>query len=458
MSIDNHFVNHGLTFVKRYLTKHQTSFALPYTNSLMMNRFLLCLLLLIEFVLPTRAQQSNDTLKLSLPDAEKLFLQRNLALLSQQYNIDISQALVQQARYWDNPVLSTDQNIYDGKWFRHTTIDGQPYGQIYVQLQQVIKTAGKRNKLITLAKDQTLSAQQQFNDLLRNLKYVLTTDFITVTQLLETNKLYLSEISSMEKMVVGMDAELQAGNISEKENLRIKALLYSLQSDQADILTQLADVQKELHTLLQQNDTTIIVPIAGSLPGDNNITLNSLLDSARGNRPDLQLARTNLLTQQHNLSYQKALVSPDLTVGIEYDHASTYVPNYWGLTVGLPVPILNRNKGNINAAGIAIKQANTGILQAEIQVEQDVTAAYNKYLVTLKLKNSLAPGLDEKYDRLLQNMMQSYQQRQVSLIEFIDFFGAYKDSSLKKLQLQATLRNAAAELNFTTGTPIIIVQ
>ena len=106
----------------------------------------------------------------------------------------------------------------------------------------------------------------------------------------------------------------------------------------------------------------------------------------------------------------------------------------------------------------AIKQANTGILQTQIQVEQDVTAAYNKYLVALKLKNSLAPGLDEKYDKLLQNMIQSYQQRQVSLIEFIDFFGAYKDSSLKKLQLQATLRSAAAELNFTTGTPIIIVQ
>src|SRR5690349_23046906 len=127
-----------------------------------MPRFLICLLLLTEFVLTTRAQQSNDTLKLSLPDAEKLFLQKNLALLSQQYNIDINQALIQQAKYWDNPVLSTDQNIYDGKWFRHTTIDGQPYGQIYVQLQQVIKTAGKRNKLITLAKDQALSAQQQF--------------------------------------------------------------------------------------------------------------------------------------------------------------------------------------------------------------------------------------------------------------------------------------------------------
>jgi len=92
--------------------------------------------------------QSADSLTITLPQAENLFLQKNLALLSQQYNIDINRALAQQARYWDNPVLLTDQNLYDGKFFRHEKVNNQPYGQVYLQLQQVIKTAGKRNKLI----------------------------------------------------------------------------------------------------------------------------------------------------------------------------------------------------------------------------------------------------------------------------------------------------------------------
>ena len=423
-----------------------------------MFRNILGLLLLTGFLTNSQAQQNTDSLRLTLPEAEKIFLQKNLDLLSQQYNIDINKALEQQAKYWDNPTLSTDQNIYDGKFFRHTTINGQPYGQIYLQLQQVIKTAGKRNKLIKLAQDQTLTATQQLNDLLRNLKYVLTTDFTSLQQLMNTYSLYSNEIASTQKLAAGMDAELQAGNISQKDNLRIKALLYSLQSDQSDALMQMADMQKELHVLLQQNDTTIIVPVLNN-PGDAPaLTLAQLLDSARNNRPDLQLAKTNLLVQQHNLSYQKALAVPDVTVGIEYDHASSYAPNVWGLTVGLPIPVLNKNKGNINAAGIAVKQANTGILQTQIQVEQDVTGAYNKFLIANRLKNSLSPDLHEKYDTLLRNVMQSYQQRQIGLIEFIDFFDAYKDSYLKKLQLEATLRNTAAELNFTTGTSIITIQ
>jgi len=82
------------------------------------------------------AQPKNtDTISLTLPAAEKIFLEKNLALIAQQYNVDINKALSQQARYWDNPVLNTDQNIYDGKFFRHNS----DYGQIFIQIQQVIK-------------------------------------------------------------------------------------------------------------------------------------------------------------------------------------------------------------------------------------------------------------------------------------------------------------------------------
>jgi len=159
---------------------------------------------------------------MSLQGAEKIFLEKNLALIAQQYNVDISKALVQQARYWDNPVLNTDQNIYDGKFFRHNS----DYGQIFIQIQQVIRTAGKRNKAIKLANDQVLTSTQQFNDLLRNLKYLLRNDFSSLYQMLRTNKIYVTEINSVKQLVAGMDAQLKAGNISQKDNLRLKALLY----------------------------------------------------------------------------------------------------------------------------------------------------------------------------------------------------------------------------------------
>lgn len=423
-----------------------------------MYRLRLSVFLLFLLIAGKNHAQKTDTIFLKFPEAEKIFLQNNLALLSSRYDIDINKAFKQQARYWDNPVLNTDQNIYDGKFFRHKTVDGQQYGQVYAEIQQLILTAGKRNKLIKLANDNVLTAEQQFNDLLRNLRYVLSTDFNTLDQLWQTNTVYKNEIDAMQKMVAGMDEQLKVGNVSQKDNIRVKALLYGLQSDQADLYRQVADIQKDLRVLLNVSDSTFIVPQLAALVPTEEITLQPLFDSARNSRPDYLLARTNLLSQQHNLAYQKALVTPDVTVGVEYDRLSNYIPNYWGLAVSLPLPILNRNKGNINAAKFSIKQAQTGVQQIQNQVEQDIAAAYNKWLITSSISKAASAELGDQYDKLMQNMISSYKQRQVSLIEFIDFFDAYKDSHLKQLAQQANLRNAAAELNYTTGTSIINLQ
>ncbi|HSQ43985.1 MAG TPA: TolC family protein, partial [Ginsengibacter sp.] len=77
-----------------------------------------------------------DTLRITVEESEKLFLQNNLSILAAKYNIDANQALVRQAKLWDNPVLSTDQNIYDrqGGFFKHD----QANGQVYVQVMQLI--------------------------------------------------------------------------------------------------------------------------------------------------------------------------------------------------------------------------------------------------------------------------------------------------------------------------------
>ena len=423
-----------------------------------MYRVRLSVFLLFIIIAGKNYAQKTDSLYLKFPEAEKIFLQNNLALLSARYDIDINKAYKQQAGYWDNPVLSTDQNIYDGKFFRHKTENGQQYGQVYIALQQLILTAGKRNKLVRLANDNILTSQQQFNDLLRNLKFILSSDFNTLNQLWQTNTIYNNEVDAMQKMVAGMDEQLKVGDISQKDNVRVKALLYSLQSDQADLLRQVADIQKDLRVLLNVSDSTFIVPQLAVLAPSDQIILQTLLDSAKNNRPDFQLSQINLLTQQHNLAYQKALVTPDVTVGVEYDHASNYIPNYYGLAVSLPLPILNRNKGNINAAKFNIKQAETGVQQVQNQVEQDIAAAYNKWLISSSITRSASTELGDQYDKLMQNMISSYKQRQVSLVEFIDFFDAYKDSHVKQLQQQANLRNAAAELNYTTGTSIINLQ
>ena len=406
------------------------------------------------------AQQTTaDTFHLTLPEAEKLFLQKNLILLANQYNVDINKALVQQAKLWDNPILNTDQNIYDGKFFRHKTTDDIKYGQIYIQVQQLIRTAGKRNKVAQLSLDNVTLAQLQFNDVLRSLKYSLQSDFVETIHLLKIKTVYDNEIIEVEKLVKGMDEVLKLGDISLKENIRLKALLFNLQNEVVNVNTALIPIQSEIKLLLQVDENSFIKPVLTySLPNliTEKLPLNdSLVNLAYSNRTDILLAKSQLNFQKDNLIYQKSLAKADLTLGVEYDQNSSYIRNLYGLTASIPLNIFNKNQGNIKAAKYSIKQQEVQVDFQNNKVKNEVQTSVNKIKYYQQINNKEQLNFSQAYDKLFQNMLESYQQRRTNLLEFIDFIDAYKDTKLKLIEQHIALVKAFSEINYITNQNII---
>ncbi|MBD0333147.1 MAG: TolC family protein, partial [Chitinophagaceae bacterium] len=296
--------------------------------------------------------QTNDTLQLTLEDAEKLFLQNNLSLLAAHYNVDATQALVRQARLWDNPTLITDQNLYDGRFFRHSKLPGsnEPNGQIYIQVQQLIRTGGKISKLIDMASTNSRISELQLEALIHNLRYTVRTDFYHLAQLHAALTLYEQEGTQINKLLYAMQAQLKAGNIAQKDFLRIQALQLSVLQEATGYKNEIVDVQTELKMLFSIKENVYLKPVVPT--SNNNLhipALDSLFQFAKNNNPDYILEQTDLLYQQQNLRYQQALRKPDVTTGVEYDKANSYTPNYYGFTLSLPLPVFNRNQGNIAA-------------------------------------------------------------------------------------------------------------
>jgi cobalt-zinc-cadmium efflux system outer membrane protein len=183
--------------------------------------------------------------------------------------------------------------------------------------------------------------------------------------------------------------------------------------------------------------------------------MDSLVTSARENNPDYLLEKTNLLYSQNNLKYQQALRSPDVTVGVEYDKANSYVPNYYGLTVALPLPIINRNQGNIASAGFTVKQEQTLVSEKEFRLTNDIQNALNKLQLNFELRKNVDSDFIRKYDLLMKNAFSAYQQREMNLLDFLDLFSAYKDTQLKYLQQQYNLLKAKEDLNLLVGKDVI---
>lgn len=395
----------------------------------------------------------TDTLKVSFKDAEKTFLANNLQLLAQKYDVDAAAALVQQAKLWDNPILSTDQNITDAthKYFDHSGTNGQ----ILVQLSQLIKTAGKRGKNIQIAKDGTLIQQAQFNDLLRNLHYNLLLDFAQVANLVDQRKVYQTEIASATYMVDAIDKSYKAGNNSLKDVIRLKALLFGLKNDLVGIDSQLNDLQSELKTLLVTNPAQFISPQITFNNSDTTLNAALLAEQAKANRGDYLANRYTLDQNNHNLALQKAMAVPDITIGSTFDQNSSYARNYVGLQIGLPLPLFNRNQGNIKSARLTVQSQEYTVKNSEVQLTNDVYSAVNQYNISKELLSTNETDFYKKYDQLYNSMLKSFQQKQIGLQEFIDFFDSYRDTKLKILQQQVNLQKAIADVNFSVGTTVI---
>ncbi len=413
----------------------------------------LCILSFIFLNQSNQVSAQTDSLKLSFGEAEKLFLQNNLSLIAQKYNVNAADALIRQAALWDNPTLNTEQNLYDNthKFFNHENGNGQ----VYLVLSQVFKTAGKRGKQVQLAKDDAKIQQASFDDLMRNLRYNLRIDFSEAARLNAQSKLYNTEIAALNTLADAEQKSYKSGNTSFKEAVRIKALLFGLQAELTSNNQQLLSLETELKTLLAVDPHSFIAPEEEEIHPDVLPQTDNLIAKALTQRADYMMSALDAQRAKDNLVYQKSLAVPDVSAGIVYDRINSYAPHYFGLQIGLPIPLFNRNQGNIKAARFDIKSGEASLKNAEAELKNSVVEAVGHYNLSAQMLAEQPADFYRNYDQLFKAMLKSYQQRQISLIEFVDFFDSYKDTRLKIIEQQYNLQKAAAELNYAAGSTVV---
>jgi cobalt-zinc-cadmium efflux system outer membrane protein len=420
-----------------------------------MRKELIVLLLPFLFVwLPVRAQTSKDTLRLTLPEAERMFLDSNLQLLAQHYNINAQKALIIQARLWPNPNFGLSHGLYSGTL--NEFFPTGPNDETSASLSQLILLAGKRNKQIKLAQANAKLAEFQFFDLMRTLKYTLRSDFFNIYYLRRSALVYDQEINSLVLVAKAFDEQEGKGYIAEKEVIRIKAQLYSLQSEYNDLVNSINDLQSELKLVLQARPSQFIYPIIDSQSiltlNPSKYPLNELIDSALKNRTDLLIARTNSEINRLNYDYQKSLAVPDLSLELGYDEQGGYLVNYFGIGASIDLPIFNRNQGNIKSAKAMIDYSNASQKSTEATVQQNVARALEKALSQDKLFQQIDPKFSGDFQRLMQAVFENYQKRNISILEFLDFYDSYKENILQINTIQYNRVGAFEDINFYTGT------
>ncbi len=399
---------------------------------------------------------AQDTTRFTIQKAEKQFLEKNLQLLAEKYNIDIARAGIIQARLYNNPSISMSAALYNQQQKKVLDVSSST-GQYGISVQQLIILAGKRNKQIKLAEITSQQAENTFFDLMRTLRFTLRGDFYDLYFLQNSVTAYNSQIQTLEKLNTAYTDLQTRGVVTLKDAVRIKSLLYSLKAEQTGLQNQLNDTEAELQLLLQDNKTWY-VPEADSaslVPPIDRYNLQALTDSAYASRYDLKQATVAVAYNQQNYALQKALRVPDLTLGAEFDKRGSYINNASFLNAAIDLPFFNRNQGNIKAAKINIEQSKTQLELQRQTVENDVQKAYVKLLTTHKMLQSFDPGFRLQFQRLMDGVTDNFLKRNISLIDFTDFVESYKNNILQLNQLQNDRMQAIEAVNFSVGKSII---
>jgi cobalt-zinc-cadmium efflux system outer membrane protein len=391
----------------------------------------------------------QDSLPLTMQQVEDSFLTKNLSLIAQKYSIDSAKATVITARLYNNPEFDYQNQFYNQVDHKFFDVERS------FQVSQLITLARKRNKAIQLAASGIDIAEGQFYDLLRTLRYVVRNDFYNIYFLEKSSRLFQLEISSLRDLVPVFEEQVRKGYLASDEVIRIKSQLYTLEAEFNDLQTNIDNVQAELKILIRADGNSYIIPIDNvDALGQNIVSKTSyqeLIDSAIAIRPDLKILNAGITFNQNNLVLQKALAKPDLTVSAAYDRFGSYVPNYNSIGIGLPIPLFNRNQGNIKNAQIQINVSKVEYESGLDKVKSDVTTSYITALRSEKLLLSFDPEFETDLRQLIDQVLINYQKKNITMLEFLDYYDSYKQNVLQLNQLRYNKMNALEQLNFSIG-------
>lgn len=418
-----------------------------------MNRAFLFLLFLL-LAGKMCAQQVAGTL--TLKEAEQRFLERNLSLIAERYNIDMAQVQVLQAKLFENPVISLEQNVYNrlnGKYF-----DFGKEGEAVVEIEQVIHLAGQRNKQVRLEKINKEIAEYQFEEVMRTLRQELNEKFVEVYFLSKSIAIYEKEVNSLQVLLGGMKIQQEKGNISLMEISRLESMLFSLRKEKNERENDLLTTRGELNLLLNlPEDTQVQLSLDEEVLQQLDLSQLSFADlkAIINERPDQKIARSTVNASRANLKLQKSMAFPEFSVKGNYDRVGNFINDYFAIGVSLSVPIFNRNQGNIKAARFSIQQAGVQQEYAANRADMELFTAYTSLEKATQLYQSTNMDLERNFEKLITGVNENFTRKNISLLEFIDYYDSYKETCIQLYEIKKNVFLAMENLNTVVGQNVL---
>jgi len=393
---------------------------------------------------------------ISMDQAVRIALAYNQSLRAQRLNIDQNRAEEITAALKPNPSFTTLVDtipLFSPGLIRFNT-------QIYSQsLAYTYERGGKREKRLSVAKDNTDVSAKTVIDNERQLRFQVVQAFINVLLAKSVLQLAKDDLANFSEEVELNHARMVAGDLAEGDYLKISLQKLQFEQDVSSTELTLVQARASLRQLLGYQSVTDDFDVIGTLAHKKQVVqLAELERQALAVRPDLQAAHSGVKVATDTVSLAFGNRAKDWTWSTDYTFQSigpTAPGNAIGFSLSFDLPIHDRNQGEIARSQVAARQAVEAESSTEVSVRTDVVNAYYGLQTSEQIVSLYESGYLEQATQSRDITTYAYGRGAATVLDVLDAERSYRATQLGYRQAIAAYMTAAEQVNQAVGAQVI---
>jgi cobalt-zinc-cadmium efflux system outer membrane protein len=233
--------------------------------------------------------------------------------------------------------------------------------------------------------------------------------------------------------------------------------------------TELNSQRKASEALLAAQSALLELNQLRGVPPDTRVTVNQvkvnfrpleerekLVSFARTNNFELRMRAAELAQQGFRVDLARNERFPALAIGPTYseEKVGNDREQIIGASISLPLPLWNRNRGNIEAARMRQTQAEISLNVTEREIQRQVLAAALTYETKLREMAKWRPDSVEHFKEAAELADRHYRLGAVPISTYVELQQQYLDAVESLLNTKREALEAAAQLELLTGLPL----
>jgi cobalt-zinc-cadmium efflux system outer membrane protein len=404
---------------------------------------------------PAGPAEEGPPYGLTLDAAIERLVRDNLDLRAKAHEIPKAQADILTAGLRANPLLFFDaQRVPYGSGSNRS----QPVGTEYdLNINHPLDMNHKRTARQAVATSARRVLEAQYQDAVRIEIDNLYTSFVNVLGERETVRYAQTSVEGLRDVLAKTRTQLENKVITEADYLQVKGQLDAAELGLMDAGELMVDAKRSLGVLLgMPSGQAETLEVRGSIHDRLPVPppVDELVRMALAFRPDLAAFRLGIARALADVRLARANRLQDVYL-LYQPYTFEGGVHSWALGATVPLPVYNRNQGNIRRAQINVSQVQTELAAQEQRVSAEVRRAEHEYGLTRALVSRIERDLLPDALRVRDTAFRRFQLGEADAIAYLNAQKAYNDVVRQYRDTVVRHRRSVLKLNTSIGSRLM---